>query len=94
MAASKEQFNKDGFLILKNFFSKEEIKKLLLENISYTNILAEVNYFFQPQNSSFERTYGWAWFMKMQQELDTCCDFAVLFPTTISWQGSNKEIND
>jgi len=31
MAASKEQFNKDGFLILKNFFSKEEINKIYTE---------------------------------------------------------------
>jgi hypothetical protein len=48
---------------------KEEIKKMLMENISYSNILAEVNYFFQPQNSSFERTYGWAWVLKLAEEL-------------------------
>lgn len=48
---------------------KEEIKIMLKENISYTNILTEVNYFFQPQNSSFERTYGWAWVLKLAEEL-------------------------
>ena len=48
---------------------KEEIKEILLENISYQNILAEVNYFFQPQNSSYERTYGWAWVLKLAEEL-------------------------
>jgi hypothetical protein len=28
-----------------------------------------VDYFFQPQNSSFERTYGWAWILKLAEEL-------------------------
>lgn len=49
--------------------NRNEIIEKLQENISYSNILAEVNYFFQPQNASFERTYGWAWVLKLAEEL-------------------------
>ncbi|MCH7409417.1 DUF2891 domain-containing protein [Belliella sp. DSM 111904] len=49
--------------------NRSEIIEKLQENLSYTNILAEVNYFFQPQNESFERTYGWAWVLKLAEEL-------------------------
>ncbi|MFN3802951.1 DUF2891 domain-containing protein [Belliella pelovolcani] len=49
--------------------NRDQIIARLQENISYSNILAEVNYFFQPQNSSFERTYGWAWVLKLAEEL-------------------------
>ncbi|MCH7400491.1 DUF2891 domain-containing protein [Belliella kenyensis] len=48
---------------------RSEIITKLKMNMSYTNILAEVNYFFQPQNESFERTYGWAWVLKLAEEL-------------------------
>ena len=47
----------------------EEIRKKLLENISMENIQEEVAYFFAPQNSSFERTYGWAWVLKLAEEI-------------------------
>ena len=47
----------------------EVIKTKLLENISKENIAAEVDYFHMPQNSSFERTYGWAWVLKLAEEL-------------------------
>jgi hypothetical protein len=49
--------------------NRELIKEKLLENISKENIEAEVAYFFTPQNSSFERTYGWAWVLKLAEEL-------------------------
>lgn len=47
----------------------EEIRNKLLENMSKENINAEVAYFLAPQNSSFERTYGWAWVLKLAEEL-------------------------
>lgn len=45
------------------------VKGILLENISKENIEAEVAYFFTPQNAGFERTYGWAWVLKLAEEL-------------------------
>jgi hypothetical protein len=52
-----------------NLTRKEEIKSMLLKTMSQENIFEEVDYFHQPQNSSFERTYGWAWILKLAEEL-------------------------
>ncbi|MDX3774065.1 DUF2891 domain-containing protein [Chromatiaceae bacterium AAb-1] len=49
--------------------NQQLIRQKLLENISADNITAEVAYFFMPQNSSYERTYGWAWLLKLAEEL-------------------------
>jgi hypothetical protein len=49
----------------------DEIKQLLLTNISKENIDKEVQYFYGKQNKSYERTYGWAWLLKLAEELHT-----------------------
>ena len=46
----------------------------LLENISKEHIETEVAYFKRRGNSSYERTYGWAWVLKLAQELHTWND--------------------
>ena len=53
----------------KGLEQEKEIREKLSENMSPENILAEVAYFHMPQNSSFERTYGWAWVLKLAEEL-------------------------
>lgn len=52
----------------------DDAKKMLLENMSKTNIEAEVSYFFGTYNTSYERTYGWAWLLKLAEELHTWDD--------------------
>ncbi|MEM5566870.1 DUF2891 domain-containing protein [Psychroserpens sp. AS72] len=47
----------------------EVIKRMLLENLSQKNIKAEVDYFFGKYNATYERTYGWAWLLKLTEEL-------------------------
>ncbi|SFD04997.1 DUF2891 domain-containing protein [Algibacter pectinivorans] len=47
------------------------IKQKLLNNISKENIAAEVVYFKGKHNTSFERTYGWAWLLKLAEALHT-----------------------
>lgn len=47
----------------------DEIKKMLQENLSQENIKAEVDYFFGKYNATYERTYGWAWLLKLTEEL-------------------------
>ena len=54
--------------------SYEAIKLQLLQSISKENILKEVSYFEGPHNTSFERTYGWAWLLKLAEELHTWND--------------------
>lgn len=46
-----------------------EIRKSLNQNLSAKNILKEVEYFNQEGRKSFERTYGWAWLLKLAEEL-------------------------
>ena len=46
-----------------------EIRDSLNNNLSAENIEAEVKYLHQPSRKSFERTYGWAWLLKLAEEL-------------------------
>ncbi len=54
-----------------NIENADTIKKMLLENISKENIELEIKYFDDKENASFERTYGWAWLLKLAEELHT-----------------------
>lgn len=47
----------------------EEIRNALDENFSPDNVRAEVEYLDQANRKSFERTYGWAWLLKLAEEL-------------------------
>jgi len=51
--------------------SAESVKEKLLKSISKENILTEVKFFDDENNKSFERTYGWAWLLKLAEELHT-----------------------
>jgi hypothetical protein len=48
-----------------------EIQQRLFQNISKENIEQELLYFEGKHNKSFERTYGWAWLLKLAEELHT-----------------------
>ncbi len=39
------------------------------EKFTLLNVLKEVNYFSLENNKTFERTYGWAWLLKLQMAL-------------------------
>ena len=49
----------------------EVIRNLLNDHLSAENIIAEVDYLNEVGNQSFERTYGWAWVLKLSEELHT-----------------------
>ena len=51
-----------------------EIRQKLEENITAANIMSEVAYFNRSDESSYERTYGWAWLLKLAEELHTWDD--------------------
>ncbi len=58
--------------LLKQFPELEQaalIRQKLAENITAENIQLELAYFSQPHNKGFERTYGWAWLLKLAEEL-------------------------
>ncbi len=49
--------------------NRTEIIKKLQINLSKENIQQEIAYLSKPHEKSFERTYGWAWLLKLQMEL-------------------------
>lgn len=63
--------------ILKEFpdiDNRDTIITKLLENINPENIKGELAYFNRSSESSFERTYGWAWLLKLAEEIATWDD--------------------
>lgn len=54
-----------------NIKNRNDLVNSLLGNLSKANIQGEVNYFSGKHNRSFERTYGWAWLLKLAEELHT-----------------------
>jgi hypothetical protein len=46
-----------------------DIRKAITANLRDKNIVAEVAYLKQKNRQSFERTYGWAWLLKLAEEL-------------------------
>jgi hypothetical protein len=45
------------------------IRAALSLNLTAENLLAEAAYFNQPEQAGFERMYGWAWLLKLAEEL-------------------------
>ena len=45
------------------------IRAALRANLTRENLAVEVTYLQQPGRASFERTYGWAWLLKLAEEL-------------------------
>jgi hypothetical protein len=50
------------------------IRASISKNINPANIKQEIRYFDAAFSKSYERTYGWAWLLKLQQELLTWND--------------------
>ncbi len=48
---------------------KEKIIKALDSSFKPEKIKVEAEYFLNPQRATFERMYGWAWFLKLSEEL-------------------------
>ncbi len=48
---------------------RRQIRAVLASNLTAKNIQAEADYFAKPNRQSFERTYGWAWLLKLAEEL-------------------------
>ncbi|HZW13863.1 MAG TPA: DUF2891 domain-containing protein [Noviherbaspirillum sp.] len=47
----------------------ERIRLAFHDRFTEANIAVEIAYLRQPSRQSFERTYGWAWLLKLQAEL-------------------------
>ena len=69
---------------------KEEAIQMLDQNLTAENIEKEVAYFsLNPESKSFERLYGWAWLLKLQEELYTWDN-----PLAEKWYNNLKPLED
>jgi hypothetical protein len=48
---------------------KNNIRAVLNQHLTAENLRAEAAYFDGPNRKTFERTYGWAWLLKLAEEL-------------------------
>jgi len=79
--------------LLKNFpelDEREQAIRMLDENITAENIEREVAYFsLNRESKNFERLYGWAWLLKLQEELYTWND-----PLAQKWYTNLKPLEE
>jgi len=66
-----------------------DIRKALDANLSVENIIAETTYLKQKNRQSFERTYGWAWLLKLAEELSLSND-----PDAKAWSRNLQPLVD
>jgi hypothetical protein len=66
-----------------------KIRESISKNITPENIKQEIHYFDAVLSKSYERTYGWAWILKLQQELLTWND-----PDAIKWRNTLQPLCD
>ena len=52
----------------------DRIRDALATNLTADHLSAEADYFAEAQHKTFERTYGWAWYLKLVAELETWGD--------------------
>ena len=75
--------------IFPDLASAPDIRAALDANITAENVAAEVAYLRQPNRKSFERTYGWAWLLKLAEELHGWDD-----PDGIRWSRNLEPLAD
>lgn len=54
----------------------------------------ELKFFGQDQHSSFERTYGWAWLLKLQEELTQGAKFHPQGDRFATWARTLRPLSD
>src|SRR5690606_28550160 len=69
--------------------SEKRIRAKLSTNLTRENIVVEIQFFKDKHNGSFERTYGWAWLLKLQEELDNWED-----PDAKIWAANLQPLSD
>jgi hypothetical protein len=67
----------------------KQIRSILSEHFTEKNLKAETDYFKQPNRQSFERTYGWAWLLKLAEELHDWDD-----PQGSEWSRNLKPLEE
>jgi hypothetical protein len=68
---------------------KQQIRSILAEHLTAKNLQVEAEIFARPNNASFERTYGWAWLLKLAEELHAWVD-----PDAKQWSKNLQPLAD
>ncbi len=68
---------------------RKQIRAVLAEHLTAQNLKAEAEQFTKPNQQSFERPYGWAWLLKLAEELHTWDD-----PEGRVWSKNLKPLAD
>ena len=68
---------------------KKQIRAVLAEHLTADNLRAEADAFGRPNAQSFERPYGWAWLLKLAEELHGWDD-----PDAREWSKNLKPLAD
>src|SRR5262245_6984388 len=67
----------------------EEIRGVLREHLTAENLKAEADYFGRKESRPFERPYGWAWLLKLAEELKGWDD-----PDANAWSENLRPLAD
>jgi hypothetical protein len=65
------------------------IRRVLADHLTADNLAAEAAYFARPESRSFERPYGWAWLLKLAEELHGWDD-----PAAKAWSRNLRPLAD
>ncbi|CAN5586250.1 DUF2891 domain-containing protein [soil metagenome] len=72
-----------------NLPERDEIRRVLDHHLSAANLNAEANSFKRANAQSYERPYGWAWFLKLAEELHTWDD-----PQAREWEKNLQPVTE
>jgi hypothetical protein len=72
-----------------NLRGKDEAIEKLKSTLTKEKIEKEVEYFAGKHNTTYERTYGWAWLLKLAEELHTWDD-----PMAREWEENLQPLTD
>jgi hypothetical protein len=67
----------------------KDIRAALAGHLTAANLKVEADYFQRPYGKSFERTYGWAWLLKLAEELHAWDD-----PDAKQWSKNLQPLTD
>jgi hypothetical protein len=67
----------------------KEIRKVLAEHLTAGNLKVEADYFARKESKPFERPYGWAWLLKLAEELHGWDD-----PDAKNWSQNIRPLAD
>ncbi|CAD75571.1 conserved hypothetical protein [Rhodopirellula baltica SH 1] len=66
-----------------------KIRETLSRHLTAENLKHEAEFFARDENKSFERMYGWAWFLRLAMELDSFED-----DDAVQWRGALEPLEE